>query len=161
MGTESLPPSSSVFISYSSRDRKDAFDIKQLFEANGARVWLDFFDIETSAELRQELEKRIRQSQLFCLLLSPNAVDSRWVGQEIATALAAAREGLRILPVILRLCRIPQELENIVGFDATDGLAHEAVRLRLVRAVCGDATVQEKLCFWTPPPGCCWPTRRS
>ena len=134
-----------VFISYSSRDRQEAFEIKQLFEANDIKVWLDFFDIQTTAELRQELSSRVRQAELFCLLLSPSAVESRWVGEEIATALAAAESGLRILPIILRPCRIPPQLDNIVGFDASDGLEHEAVRLRLVRAICGEGMVEESV----------------
>jgi hypothetical protein len=134
-----------VFISYSSRDRQEAFAIKQLLEANQTKVWLDFFDIRTTVELRQELAARIRQANLFCLLLSPNAVASPWVHQEIETALAAAKDGLRILPIILRPCSIPAELDNIVGFDASDGLEHEAVRLRLVRAVCGEDTVKDQV----------------
>jgi len=134
-----------VFISYSSRDRKEAFELKQLLEAHGTEVWLDFFDIQTTAELRGQLSARIRQAGLFCLLLSPSAVESRWVAEEIATALAAAGEGLRILPIILRPCRIPAQLENIVGFDASDGLAHEAVRLRLLRAVSGEAAVEQSV----------------
>jgi hypothetical protein len=134
-----------VFVSYSSRDRKDAFAIKQLLEANQTKVWLDFFDIQTTAELRQELAKRIRQADLFCLLLSPTAVESPWVHQEIDTALVAAKEGLRILPIILRPCRIPAELDNILAFDASDSLEHEAVRLRLVRAVFGEDIVKDQL----------------
>jgi len=132
-----------VFISYSSRDRKEAFELKQLLEGHGIKVWLDFFDIQTTAELRGQLAARVRQAGLFCLLLSPSAVESRWVTEEIATALAAADEGLRILPIILRPCRIPVQLENIVGFDASEGLEHEAVRLRLLRAVSGEAAVEQ------------------
>lgn len=134
-----------VFISYSSRDREEAFEIKRLLESYRLKVWVDFFDIETTAELRQELANKVRQAALFCLLLSPYAVESRWVGQEIETALEARKNGLRLLPVILRPCRIPVQLDNIVGFDASEGLEHEAVRLRLARAVCGEAAVGEGL----------------
>ena len=133
----------SVFISYSSRDRRDAFAIKQLLESHRMEVWLDFFDIQTAADLRQQLANRVRQAGVFCLLLSPSAVESRWVGEEIATALAARPAGLRVLPIILRPCRIPAELNDIVGFDASEGLENEAVRLRLVRAACGEAAVDE------------------
>jgi TIR domain len=135
--------SASVFISYSSRDRRDAFAIKQLLESHRMDVWLDFFDIQAAVELRQQLVNRVRQAGVFCLLLSPSAVESRWVGEEIATALAARTDGLRVLPIILRPCRIPAALDNIVGFDASDGLDKEAVRLRLVRAACGEAAVDE------------------
>ena len=133
----------SVFISYSSRDRRDAFAIKQLLESHRMEVWLDFFDIQTAADLRQQLANRVRQAGVFCLLLSPSAVESPWVGEEIATALAARPAGLRVLPIILRPCRIPAELDDIVGFDASEGLENEAVRLRLVRAACGEAAVDE------------------
>jgi len=133
----------SVFISYSSRDRREALAIKQLLESHRMEVWLDYFDIQTTAELREQLASRVRQAGLFCLLLSPSAVGSRWVGEEIATALAARKDGLRVLPVILRPCLIPAQLDNIVGFDASEGLDNEAVRLRLARAVCGEAAVDE------------------
>jgi hypothetical protein len=134
-----------VFVSYSSRDRSEAFEIKALLESKKIKVWLDYFDIQTTAELRQELSSKVKQSDLFCLLLSPSAVESRWVNEEIEFALAAAKAGLRILPVFLRPCQTPAQLENIVGFDASEGLQHESVRLRLLRAVRGEAGGGDKL----------------
>jgi hypothetical protein len=134
-----------AFISYSSYDRKEAFSIKELLEASHIRVWMDFFDIQTTAELRQELRTKVEQAEIFCLLLSPTAVESPWVHQEIETAIVAAKRGLRILPIIVRPCRIPAQLSDIVGFDASEGLEHEAVRLRLARALSGNAAVDEKV----------------
>src|SRR5215472_1531999 len=134
-----------AFISYSSHDRKEAFSIRELLEASHIRVWMDFFDIQTTAELRQELRTKVEQAEIFCLLLSPTAVESPWVHQEIEIALVAAKRGLRILPIILRPCRIPAQLSDIVGFDASEGLEHEAVRLRLTRALCGNAAVEDKV----------------
>jgi TIR domain-containing protein len=80
-----------AFISYSSYDRKEAFAIKELLEASHIKVWLDFFDIQTTAELRQEQKIKVEQAELFCLLLSPTAVDSPWVNLEIETAMAAGK----------------------------------------------------------------------
>ena len=134
-----------AFISYSSYDRKEAFAIKELLETSHIKVWMDFFDIQTTAELRQELKTKVEQAEIFCLLLSPTAVESPWVNQEIEIAIAAAKRGLRILPIILRPCRIPAQLSDIVGFDVSDGLEHEAVRLRLTRALSGNAAVDEKV----------------
>jgi hypothetical protein len=137
--------STSVFLSYSSRDRKDAFAVKQLLEENQVKVWLDFFDIRMTAELSSQLAEKVRDAEVFCLLLSPTAVQSPWVSKEIESALAVARNGLRILPVILRPCQIPAELSDIVGFDASDGLENEAVRLRPVRAICGNESVEDRV----------------
>jgi hypothetical protein len=134
-----------AFISYSSYDRKEAFSIKELLEAIHIKVWMDYFDIQTTAELRQELRIKVEQAEIFCLLLSPTAVESPWVNQEIETAIAAANRGLRILPIVLRPCRIPEQLADIVGFDASEGLEHKAVRLRLTRALSGNAAVDDKV----------------
>jgi hypothetical protein len=134
-----------AFISYSSCDRKEAFAIKELLEASHIKVWMDYFDIQTTAELRKELRIKVEQAEIFCLLLSPTAVESVWVNQEIETAIAAAKRGLRILPIIVRPCRIPAQLADIVGFDASEGLEHEAVRLRLARALSGNAAVDDRV----------------
>jgi hypothetical protein len=134
-----------VFISYSSRDRREALEIKSLLESQSIKVWLDYFDIQEASDLRQELSDKVRQSDVFCLLLSPSASESRWVNEEIEYALAAAKAGLRILPIILRPCRVPSQLDNIVGVDVSEGLKREAVRLRLLRAIGGKAGGSDKL----------------
>src|SRR5215472_19294259 len=95
----SIQTPKTAFISYSSYDRKEAFAIKELLEASQIKVWMDYFDIQTTAELRQELRIKVEQAEIFCLLLSPTAVESPWVHQEIEIALVAAKRGLRILPI--------------------------------------------------------------
>jgi hypothetical protein len=132
-----------VFISYSSRDRVDAFKIKSLLESYDCEVWLDFFDIQPTAQLREQLSGNIKQADVVCLLLSPTAVASKWVAEEIENALNQAKRGLRLLPIILRPCSIPDSLNNIVGIDATDGIDNNPVGLRLVRAVCGEGTIED------------------
>jgi hypothetical protein len=47
---------------------------------------MDYFDIQTTAELRQELKIKVEQAEIFCLLLSPTAVEMPWVNQEMQTA---------------------------------------------------------------------------
>jgi hypothetical protein len=134
---------SKVFISYSSRDRADAFTIKELLELHQCDVWLDFFDLRPSAGLEQELRNNLQRADVVCLLLSPTSVASHWVHLEIAQALAQAEHGLHLLPVILRSCSIPEAIGGLVAIDATDGLDSEPVRLRIARAVCGAGAVQD------------------
>ncbi len=135
----------SVFISYSRYDRGAAFAIRQLLEANKVKVWLDVIDIRTSSQLEQELYDSIDKNENFCLLLSPTSVTSAWVLKEIAYA--KARDGLRFLPIILRSCQIPVALTDIVALDAREGFDHESVQSRLLRALCGDGTVEDSVVF--------------
>ncbi|PYH62046.1 toll/interleukin-1 receptor domain-containing protein [Aspergillus niger CBS 101883] len=130
----------SVFISYSSLDRYHALHLKRLLEVKGIKVWLDVFDIQTGGEFDSDLFQVIGQQDLFCLLLSPKAVQSMWVEKEIQTAQASPE--LYILPIILRPCNIPPELKDIIAFDATEGLDRDSVRDRLFRAVLGDFDIE-------------------
>lgn len=131
-----------VFISYSSVDRADAVRVRRLLAARGCSVWLDVFDIRVSAELKHELGSGIAAADVLCLLLSPTAVASPWVAEEIARGLdESARRGLRMVNVLLRPCRPPDVLLGKVLLDATEGLDSPAVAARLARAVLGSGAV--------------------
>ena len=83
-----------IFISYSSRDRGDALRLKEIAEADGHDAWMDLFDIRPSARLAGELEQGVSSADVLCLLLSPSAVASPWVREELRYALAAEEKGL-------------------------------------------------------------------
>jgi hypothetical protein len=125
-------PPSGVFVSYSSKDRLDALKVREILEERGCRVWLDVFDIVGTNALRPQLTEALRGAGVLCLLLSPTAVQSAWVREELRLA---RDNGVRVLPVILRPCDIPDELDGLAGVSALDGIDSEHVRLQLVRAV--------------------------
>ena len=127
-----------VFISYSSRDRPDALRLKEIVEADGHEAWMDVFDIHPSARLASELEGGVSSAEVLCLLLSPSAVASPWVREELRFALAAEEKGLRVMPIILRAAPIPDELADHVAIDATRGLGDDATVIRIRRALGGD-----------------------
>lgn len=126
-----------IFISYSSRDRGDALRLKEIAEADGHDAWMDLFDIRPSARLAGELEQGVSSADVLCLLLSPSAVASPWVREELRYALAAEGKGLRVIPVILRAAPIPDELADHVALDATRGLDDDATVMRIRRALGG------------------------
>jgi TIR domain len=127
-----------VFISYSSRDRPDALRLKEIVESDGHDGWMDLFDIHPAARLAKELEQGVLSADILCLLLSPSAVESPWVRDEIGYALTAEAKGLRVMPVIVRASPIPEQLADVVAIDATRGLDDPAVALRIRRALGGD-----------------------
>ncbi|KAJ9502285.1 hypothetical protein H2202_002350 [Exophiala xenobiotica] len=124
----------------STLDRIDAFLLKRLLEENDIKCWLDVFDIRTSGKIEDDLFGIIKEHDVFVLLLSPNSVASGWVQQEIEVA--SSLKTLRLLPVILRPCDIPARLENVIGFDAREGLETPSLRTRLLLAINGSKTVQ-------------------
>jgi hypothetical protein len=126
-----------VFLSYSSRDRPDALEVKQIAEADGHDVWMDLFDIRPAERLHGELEQGVKNADVLCLLVSPTAVSSPYVEEELRHAIAAERHGLRILPVILRSAALPAALRDRVALDARRGLKDPAIAGRLRRALGG------------------------
>jgi hypothetical protein len=126
-----------VFISYSSRDRVEALALKQLVEDCGCTCWMDLFDIQPSGDLKHELEHNVDAVDVFCLLLSPAAAASAYVGTEIKRARAAQAQGLQLLPIILRTTAIPEALADLVGIDARTGIDDPAVAMRLRQFLAG------------------------
>lgn len=144
-----------VFISYSSADRAEALVVRRELAARGCTVWLDVFDIRVAADLKRELGEGITNADVLCLLLSPTAVASPWVAEEIARGdEQATGRGMRLVAVLLRPCRPPDSLLGRVMLDATAGISSPDVTARLARAVLGaevvgdmeiDAAMQEAL----------------
>jgi hypothetical protein len=131
-----------IFISYSSVDRSEALEVRRLLINHGCTVWLDVFDIRVGAELKSELGQGIGNADVLCLLLSPTAVASPWVAEEIEhSEEQAASRGMRMVTVLLRPCRPPDRLRGRVMIDATAGISAQDVRARLARAVLGAEAV--------------------
>lgn len=138
--TAEAAPRPGVFVSYSSKDRLDALMVREILHERGCQVWLDVFDIVGTKTLRPQLAEALCGAGVLCLLLSPTAVKSAWVREE----LRLARENdVQVLPVILRPCDIPEELDGLAGVSALDGLDSDHVRLQLVRAVLGGEVVAD------------------
>jgi hypothetical protein len=129
--------------------------VRRLLTNRGCTVWLDVFDIRVAADLKRELGEGIGNADVLCLLLSPTAVASPWVAEEIARAEEhRARRSMRLIAVLLRPCRPPDSLLGRVMLDATAGISSPDVSARLARAVLGaeivgdmeiDAAMQEAL----------------
>jgi hypothetical protein len=99
---------------------------------------MDEFDIRPGAGLTEQLRQNVSAADVLCLLLSPAAVASPWVREEVEFALAAESKPVRLIPIIVRAAPIPKELADVVAVDAMRGLEDEAVVMRVRRALGGD-----------------------
>ncbi|SDZ56883.1 TIR domain-containing protein [Saccharopolyspora shandongensis] len=133
--TATVPQDSRVFVSYASHDRADALVLRNLLAGHGCEVWLDVFDINPAGRLHTELVDALHRSDLICVLLSPSSVASKWVRFELDEAIAG---GQRLLPIILRPCDLPDQLDGLACIDAEDGIDTEHVGLQILRALLGN-----------------------
>lgn len=100
----------SCFISYSSKDQEFAQRLHADLQAKGVRVWFAPHDMKIGARIRPTIDESIRVYDKLLLVLSEHSVGSRWVEQEVETALAKEEEAGRevLFPV-----RLDQAVMNI------------------------------------------------
>jgi hypothetical protein len=106
-----------TFISYSRDDSDFAVQLARDLRAGGLDVWLDQLDIRTGARWDDEVEKALERSGTFLSVLTPEAIQSQNVKDEIGYAIDA---GKNILPIILKPCNVPFRLRRFQYVDFTN-----------------------------------------
>ena len=93
-----------AFISYARADAEFALRLAADLKAKGADVWLDQLDIKPGGKWAREIEHALAACNEMMVILSPLAVDSDNLMNEVTFALD---EGKRVIPIIHRDCKLP------------------------------------------------------
>jgi hypothetical protein len=102
-----------LFLSYrrASPDKEFAARLAADLRASGHRVWMDVFGIEGGSTWNAEIQQALDTCYGYVLVLSPDALASRWVRNELLYALQE-KPG-RVYPVMFRPCKLPIELVSV------------------------------------------------
>jgi len=102
-----------IFISHSAKDKALADRLANDLRAAGLKVWYDSDEINVGDSILEKIEQGA-QSDLMIIILSPEAVASWMVKQELGMFLNEERKRgySLILPVLYRDCQIPPLLEG-------------------------------------------------
>jgi len=121
----------SVFISYSSKDRPVARRIGADLQKRGIRVWLDEFEILPGDSIVDKIAEGIRASEYLVVLISRSSVGSTWVRREFEIAFGRDREASerRIIPVRVDDAPVPPYLAAIHILDLRPDYAAAVDRL--------------------------------
>src|SRR5215207_1159449 len=103
--------SKEIFISYSRRDQEFVTRLASDLDAQVAGVWFDQSTIQLGQNWHDEIMEGIRACKAFILVLSPDALESRYVREELNKALEL---GKTIFPVIYRPAKWTDEFESLV-----------------------------------------------
>jgi TIR domain len=106
-----------TFISYSRANSDFAVRIAKDLKAAGHDIWLDQLNIPTGSRWDDEIEKALHSCSTFLLILSPDAIQSQNVKDEIGYAIDSFKH---ILPVIIKPCDIPFRLRRFQFVNFTD-----------------------------------------
>jgi hypothetical protein len=115
----------SVFISYSSKDLAAVEqNIVAPLREHDAEIWYSTEEIKTTAEWERQILDGLKNCDWVLVVLTPQAVASKWVKREIHWAVEK-REG-RIIPLMLETCE-PDELHiglfSLQYIDFRDGIS--------------------------------------
>ena len=100
---KSLPKE--VFISHAHRDRAFVKRLVQVLQAHQIKYWYSPKHIAGAQEWHDEIGKALVRCDWFMLVLSPQAVKSKWVVHEYFYAFDTDRYTGRIVPVLYKPCR--------------------------------------------------------
>jgi tetratricopeptide (TPR) repeat protein len=90
-----------LFISHSSQDDAYVRELERTLSAHALRVCIDSREFRPGDKLEPAIKKAIAESTAFAVLVSPAALQSKWVGKEINYALTLQKKrGAEKFPVI-------------------------------------------------------------
>jgi formylglycine-generating enzyme required for sulfatase activity len=90
---------STVFISYSQKDKMVAAKVKATLEANDIKVTIDYQLIKSGDDIQETIKRAIRATQVTLSIVSKNSLSSDWVALETMESFAAEEflEGKRFI----------------------------------------------------------------
>ncbi len=103
-----------VFISYSRKELKFVDRLANDLKATGFEVWYDLSGLDAGTRWGNEIQKAIKASQYFVVVMSPNSIDSEWVEREF---LYASNQKLKIIPILYKACDLPMWSLNLHYID--------------------------------------------
>lgn len=107
---------SHTFISYAREDAEFALKLAHALRDAGVEIWLDQLDIPSGARWDRAVQTALETCGRFLIILSPAAIASENVLDEIAVAF---REAKGIVPVLYRTCKTPLRLVRLQHVDFT------------------------------------------
>jgi hypothetical protein len=104
-----------AFLSYTREDKDFAGRIANELSGSGIDVWWDEWEIKPGDSLIQKIfQEGLAKCDVFLILLSCASVESKWVKEELDSAMIKRMEGsTRVIPLVKEECRIPLPLRAL------------------------------------------------
>lgn len=109
----------SLFISYSHKDAEFVDKLASSLIEKNIKVWKDKWKTLTGDSFVREIQAGIKGANFFCVVLSNNSLESKWVSEEIKLAIEeeSKADKLTILPILIDDCQLPTSLHDRLFAD--------------------------------------------
>jgi len=110
-----------VFISHASEDADLARALAKHLSKMGLEAWSSDADVLPGENWAAKISEALDHSEVMVVLMSPAAVKSKWVREEIQYALGSNRYAGRVIPVLVEPTEdFPWVLRRFQGLEAGD-----------------------------------------
>jgi len=114
-----------VFLSYVHEDAVGAHAIERALQGFGAEVWTDR-KVAPGEDWAEQIEKRLADSDVIMLLITPSYLGFHWAQLEMGYALGRSLDkGVEVVPILLRDAVLPRFLNRFSVIDARQLSANE------------------------------------
>ena len=93
-----------VFLSHSSKNVRFVNRLARMLAAHGIKTFVSKEHIRGAQQWHDEIGAALKRCDWFLVVLSPQAVRSKWVKHELIYALQEERYEERIVPVLFKTC---------------------------------------------------------
>lgn len=116
-----------VFISYSHKDAQFAEILAAELERMDVEPIIDRLELKVGDDIRSAVDDMIDRSEYFLFVISRNSAASDWAKKEIEQAI---KRDKRILPVVLDVGSIPEQLSGMYYADFTEDIEGGLAQLK-------------------------------
>lgn len=129
-----------VFVSHASEDKaRFVMPFAKRLRSNGIDAWVDKWEIKVGDSLVKKIfDEGLGTAQAVIVVLSRNSIHKPWVREELDHAVVnRISEGIRIIPVVLDDCEVPQALKATKWVSFKDLSDYEASFDEIVATIFG------------------------
>jgi len=108
-----------VFISYNRGDTEFVDRLSRALTIHHVPVWLDKWQLGLGDSITRNIQDAIDRASFVCIVLSNNALQSKWVEREITASLVKEldEDKVSILPLVIDDCKLPLFLRDKLYAD--------------------------------------------
>ncbi len=126
-----------IFLSHSSKDTAFSARLAQDLNTRGYDVWHDIERLNGGDAWWNKIKQELTARSHFIVVLSPDAIVSRWVNDEIAIAWKQRDPamGKHIIPILYRICEVPVDLDLLQYVSFLPPISYEVALSNLLQSI--------------------------
>ena len=130
-----------VFISYTYADQQFATRLAHDLRNSGIDTWIDVEQVMVGDSLIRTIGGAIKEADYLAVVLSSKSVRAGWVIREVEIAMSREIEGkrVRVLPLLIEECELPEFLRDKVYADFRKSDQYDEQLAKVLRRLHADA----------------------